>query len=136
MTREKANAILAQLAKIRAEADDKIASEMPDLLPTMKNDGSLVAIDTRINWNGKVKKAKNALWDRTENDPDHAPALWQEISYKDGIRIIPSVITVTDAFASGELGWWEDELYKSLIPANVYTPAAYPQGWQKMIKEE
>lgn len=133
---ERANAILAQIQKIRSEADDKIISEMPELLPTLKGNGEAIEAGTAINWNGKVLRAKITLWDRTENDPDHLPEMWQELRYKDGIRIIPSVITVTDAFALDELGWWEDEPYKSLIPANVYTPAAYPQGWQKMIKEE
>lgn len=135
MTRETANAIYAQIKRIRAEADDKLVSEMPALLPTLKGNGELVRAGTRINWNGTVKKAAVDLWDRTENDPDHAPALWQDISYRDGIRIIPSVITVTEAFALGERGWWEDELYESLLSANVYTPAAYPRGWKKVTEE-
>jgi hypothetical protein len=34
------------------------------------------------------------------------------------------------AFAKDELGWREDVLYKSLIDANVWTPEAYPSGWE------
>ena len=39
-------------------------------------------------------------------------------------------ITADTAFAKDECGWWGDVLYKSLIDANVYTPEAYPDGWE------
>jgi hypothetical protein len=50
------------------------------------------------------------------------------------VRVIPEVITVTTAFSKDELGFWEADgkTYKSLINANVYTPATYPQGWEEV----
>lgn len=57
-------------------------------------------------------------------------ALWEDIAYREGYRIIPAVITAGTAFAKGEFGWWGDTMYKSLIDANVYTPEAYPAGWE------
>ncbi len=117
-----------------AGVDDKLASEGVELSPALKQDGSLVKSGTRVNWHGVLKRAAVDLWDTAENNPDNAPALWEDILYKDGIRIIPEVITVGTAFAKGELGWWKDEVYESLIDANVYTPEAYPAGWKK--KEE
>lgn len=110
--------------------DDKVASEAPVLFPSLKEDGSLVSAGTRINWNGVVKRAASDLWDTTENNPDNAPTLWEDISYKDGYRIIPEIITAGTAFAKYECGWWNDVLYKSLIDGNVYTPDAYPAGWE------
>ena len=109
---------------------DKEASEGASLFPRLKGDGSLVKVGTRINWKGVVKRAANDLWDTAENNPDNAPALWEDISYKQGYRIIPETITAGTAFAEGECGWWGDVLYKSKIPANVHTPAAYPDGWE------
>ena len=110
--------------------DDKTASEGVSLFPRLKGDGSLVEAGTRINWSGVIKRAAVDLWDRSENDPDHAPTLWEDISYKDGYRIIPETITAGTAFAFGECGWWGDTLYKSTISANVRTPTAYPDGWE------
>ena len=78
------------------------------------------------------QKAAVALWDTAENNPDNAPSLWENIEYKDGYRIIPDTLTVTTAFAKGECGWWNDVLYRSLMDGNVYTPAVYPQGWEKV----
>lgn len=112
--------------------DDKLASEAPNLFPSLSESGALVKAGARINWNGAVKKAAVDLWDTAENNPDNAPSLWQDIEYKEGYRIIPDTITVTTAFAKGECGWWDGVLYRSLMDANVYTPAAYPQGWEEV----
>ena len=110
--------------------DDKTASTAALLFPRLKADSSLVSAGTRINWNGTIKKAAVDLWDTAENNPDNAPALWHDIEYKDGYRIIPDTLTVTTAFAKDECGWWNGVLYRSLMDANVYTPAAYPTGWE------
>ncbi len=111
---------------------DKEASEGASLFPILKGDGSLVNAGTRINWHGVIKRAANDLWDTQENNPDNAPALWEDIAYKQGFRIIPEIITAGTAFALDECGWWEDVLYKSMLNANVYTPAQYPAGWEKV----
>jgi len=129
---ERARALRPLIEKASASLDDKDASISAELFPKMKYDGSLIAYKTRINWNGTVKMAAQDLWDTEQNNPENAPALWSDLSYRDGIRIIPSVITAAEAFAQGEQGWWGDELYESLIPANVYTPDQYPAGWTKL----
>ena len=109
--------------------DDKTASEAPALFQRMCYDGSLIKAGARINWHGTLKMTTADLWDSVENNPVNAPTLWQDIAYKQGVRIIPATITVTEAFAKGERGWWHDEVYESLIDANVYTPEQYPAGW-------
>lgn len=112
--------------------DDAQASQAATLFPRLKGTGELVKAGTRINWNGVVKRAAVDLWDMENNDPDHSGVLWEDLAYKDGIRVIPEVITVGTAFSKGEKGWWGDELYISKLEGNVYTPAAYPDGWEKV----
>lgn len=110
--------------------DDKTASVAPELFDGLKEDGSLVKAGTRINWNGVLKRAAVDLWDRKENNPDNAPSLWEDVLYRAGIRIIPETITVGLAFSEGELGWWGDVLYKSLVNDNVYTPDQNARNWE------
>ena len=110
--------------------DDATASQAAPLFPGLKEDGSLVRVGTRINWKGVVMRAAVDLWDTPENNPDNAPALWEDLPYIDGIRIIPDVITFGLAFRKGEQGWWYGELYESLVDANVYTPEEYPANWK------
>ena len=129
-TAEEARVWRAQLDKALPAVPDKDASGCVDLYPTLKQGGKLIKAGTRINWGGWLKQATVDLWDTEANDPDHAPNLWVKIQYKDGVRVIPDVITAAEAFAKDELGWWDGAIYKSLIAANVYTPEQYAAGWE------
>lgn len=126
---ERARVLRPIIEQASASLDDQVASTSAELFPRLKQDGSLVSAGTRINWNGMLKRAAVDLWDTAENTPDVAPALWEDIAYKDGIRIIPETITAGTAFSKDEQGWWKGTLYVSLIDANVYTPEQYPAGW-------
>lgn len=110
--------------------NDAVASEAPELFGNLKYDGALVKAGTRINWNGVIKRAAVDLWDTEANNPSNAPTLWEDIAYKQGYRIIPETITAGTAFSNGEMGWWGDTLYKSVIDNNVWTPVTYPTGWE------
>ena len=130
MTKKEADALVQALVTLREGADDAVASLSVGAYPTLKGDGSLVKAGTRINWHGQIKRAAVDLWDREENSPDNAPALWENLPYKEGIRIIPEVITAGLAFSRDELGWWRDVIYKSLLDSNTWTPDEYPAGWE------
>lgn len=110
--------------------DDAVASRAVEFHPEMEYNGSLIEAGTRIRWGDGLKKAAVDLWDTTENNPDNSPTLWADLAYKNGIRIIPEVITVTTAFSNGELGWWGDDLYRSKKDSNVYTPDVRPEDWE------
>lgn len=115
-----------------AGTDDRTASEAVELSPMLKYDGGLIKAGTRINYGGTLKRAAVDLWDTKENSPDNAPTLWEDVAYRDGVRIIPETITASAAFALGERGFWRDRLYESTINANVYTPAQHPAGWKEV----
>lgn len=133
-TKEEAIAFRKQIEAAALNLDDKGASMSVDFYSDLFYLGGLVLAGTRINHNGVLYKAAVDLWDTEENNPENAPNLWEEIQYHNGVRIIPEVITVTTAFAKDELGYWkaDGKTYKSLVDANVYTPAAYPQGWEEI----
>lgn len=132
MTRNDALRLRAIVEQAAASLDDKTASTAATLFPRLRKDGALVKSGTRINWNGTIKKAAVDLWDTEANKPDNAPALWEDIAYRDGFRVIPQTITAGTAFALDECGWWGDTLYRSTINANVYTPEQYPAGWEQV----
>ena len=127
---EKARKLRAAMETAAVSLDDATASTAPELFPRLKVDGSLVKAGTRICWGGTLKRAAVDLWDNAENTPDAAPNLWEDVLYRNGIRIIPETITVGLAFAKGEQGWWGDVLYASTLDNNVWTPEDYPTGWE------
>lgn len=130
MKRSEAEALITAIVSMREDATDAQASKAIHIYPTLKQNGTLVRVGTRINWNGQLKRASVDLWDTIENNPDNAPALWEDINYRDGYRIIPDAITAGLAFAQDEYGWWGDKLYRSKRANNVHTPAQYPDGWE------
>ena len=130
MTREEALRLRSAMEQAASSLDDQTASTAPEMFPALKGDGSLVKAGTRVNWHNVVKRAAVDLWDTTDNDPDHAKDLWEDLLYRDGIRIIPEVITAGAAFKKGEPGWWFGKIYVSNLPDNVWTPTAYPDGWE------
>ena len=72
------------------------------------------------------------LRDTGENDPDSDPNLWADLKYRDGIRIIPNVIVLEEAFSQGEKGWWGNVLSISKTDRNVHTPDPYPDHWEEV----
>lgn len=66
MTEERAYRIRKLVELGMRSLDDKEASEEPTLSESMKYDDTLIEAGTRINWNGVLKRAAVALWDREE----------------------------------------------------------------------
>lgn len=130
MTRDEALRIRVIVEQATESLDDQTASEGATLFPRLKQDGSLIKAGTRINWQGSLKKAAVDLWDTEANSPDNASTLWSDIAYKDGIRIIPETISAADAFANGELGWWDGHIYKSGMDGNVWVPGTSGVPWE------
>ena len=134
MTRAEAKAFFEAIVKMREGATDAQASLAVGMYPTLKANGGLIKSGTRINHNGKIKRAAVDLYDTAEHSPENAPSLWEDIEYKEGYRLIPDTITVGTAFSKDECGWWKDKLYKSLLDSNVWTPEANPSGWEEMTE--
>lgn len=132
MTEKEARAFRKLVEQGSVSLSDAQVSTAPDILPRMQYTGELIKSGTRIKWGDAIKRAAVDLWATEENDPDNAPTLWEDVLYRDGIRIIPAIITEGLSFALGEIGYWGDTLYKSLIDANVWTPELYPAGWEKL----
>ena len=127
---EQARKLRPYVVKAAQSLDDKDASEAVALYDGMRYDGRLITAGTHINWRGTLKQTAVDLWDEERNNPENAPDLWVNIKYRDGIRIIPSTITVTEKFSEGEQGWWGDDVYESTVNDNVYTPEQYAPNWK------
>ena len=136
MTEKQAKALRTVLVQGGASLSDAVISTAPEACRRMKYDGALIPNGTRIYWpeDEKIYKNGSDLWDREEFNPKNSPESWSEIMYQDGIRIIPQKIEVSTQFAKDELGWWGNDLYKSLVDNNVYTPEEYPDNWEIVKK--
>lgn len=95
--------------------------------------GVTYKVDARVRWNDTLYKCNLAHTSESTWTPEVTPNLWTEIGLTEYREIKDSMLS-TEAFALGEIGWYQtkDNLYKSLIEANVYTPDSYPAGWEKV----
>lgn len=127
---ERARELRKTIEQAAQSLDDKTASSVPELFGAMRHDGGLIKTGTIIKAGGVLKRASVDLWDVPENDPDNAPTLWEDIAYRDGVRVIPETITATLAFALDELGWWDGTIYRSKRAGNTFPPSVTPEWWE------
>lgn len=118
-----------QILKTLVDKTDIERSEVP-LLHDRWRVGMGCKIDEVYRYNGELYRCRQTHITQRDWTPDTTEALFKKLMFRDGIRIIPEVITTGDMFAKDELGWWGDTVYKSLMDANVYTPEQYSAGWE------
>lgn len=64
--------------------------------------------------------------------PDATTSLYKKIGISTtGYPIWVQPIGAVDAYNEGDIVSYNDKLYKSLINANVWSPDAYPTGWEE-----
>ena len=85
-------------------------------------------------YNDKFYKVLQDHTSQSDWTPDTASSLFVEIS--DPNIEYPEFVQPTgahDAYAKGDKVTFEGKHYISLIEANVYSPTAYPAGWQEVV---
>lgn len=114
---EKARRYRQTMTKVAAIQTDAQASVVPELYPDwVKSDWRDLVLDSKRRHNGKLWKFRQAkLNDESQNrEPGSAgsEALWIEVSYKNGVKVIPfprRALNADEKFMKGELGWWEGD---------------------------
>lgn len=130
---QQAQAIRNAMGKVTATLTDAQAIEVKELYPLWATDTAYTA-DTVVRYNDKLYRCLQSHTAQSDWTPDATPALWVEIAPKGEYREIKDGMLSTEAFTLGEIGWYKekDNLFKSLIPANTYTPETYPSGWEQV----
>ena len=121
------------------DASDDKAYKYPSLFDPWKADVAYVNSETevsRVEYEGKLYKCLQSHTSQIGWEPESTPALWVEVAKPGEYREIKANMLPTEAFDEGETGWYQtkDNLYKSKIPNNVYTPESYPDGWEKVTE--
>ena len=134
MTRAEALAIRASMDKAGTHLTDEQAKESKAMYRPWLSDTTYAA--------GDMRQSADTLWKCLQAhtsqvgwEPENTPALWVEVAPAGEYREIKDGMLPTEAFALGEIGWWQTKtnLYRSLIAANTYTPVSYPAGWEQVV---
>ena len=111
-------------------ASDEDAYVMRYLYGEWSGDGITYKTNDRLMYNDKFYKVLQDHTSQSDWTPDTASSLYVEIA--DPSNEYPEFKQPTgahDAYAKGDKVTFEGKHYISLIDANVYSPTAYPAGW-------
>lgn len=129
-TRENALAYRAKIERAAESQTDEQAIESIELFPKWVPDMDILA-GRRYREGDKLYKALQSHRSQADWRPSVTPALFVEVEEPGEIREITDPIPAEYPFMKGELGRWKGEVYESNIDNNVWTPDAYPGGWNK-----
>ena len=131
MTRAEAEAIVAALVKLRESATDEQALSVPVLYPAWRSETEYHAGD-RVLHGGVLYRVVQAHTSQADWTPDITPALFVVVSLDEWPEFVQPT-GAHDAYNKGDKVTFEGKHYISLIDGNVYSPTAYPAGWQEKV---
>lgn len=109
--------------------DDDQAETVTSLFEKWET-GVVYAVGDRRQYDGLLYKCVQAHTSQSDWTPDVVPALWVRTSTEEWPEWIQPT-GAQDAYNKGDKVTYKGEHYISLIDANVYSPEAYPAGWEK-----
>ena len=137
MKRSELLKIRRAIEKAAGSLTDNDALETPELFPEWEV-GIQAKAGDRYRYDGKLYRCNQTHYTQEDWTPDVTPALWTNVAEPGTIPVWVQPTGAQDAYNTGDQVWFPEEftnIYESLIDANVWSPADYPQGW-KLVNEE
>lgn len=126
---ERARALRPYIEKASVSLADEDALQAVELFPQWVI-GRAYAVDERLQYNGVLYRVVQAHTSQADWTPDITPALFVVVSLDEWPEFVQPT-GAHDAYKKGDKVTFEGKHYISLIDANVYSPTAYPAGWQE-----
>lgn len=130
------SSVLYSAVKISALSfTDEQAIQVPDLYPAYEVDHAYKK-DERFTYNGRLFKVNQAHTSAAQWVPGETgtESLYTCLEVAgDGYLVWTQPTGAHNAYNTGDIVHYptkDDQLYKSLINGNVWSPDAYPQGWE------
>lgn len=120
---------------------DDEAMEIATVYPEWKNE-TAYKVDEMVTYgvnevdDPQLYRCVQAHTSQADWTPDVTPALWTPIGLApDNIPVWSQPTGAHDAYNKGDRVHFPEKdspVYESLIDGNVYSPEAYPQGWEEI----
>ena len=128
----------AYIEKGATSLTDTDALEAVALFPAWAVDVYYEA-DTRIRYGEKLYKVVQAHTSQADWLPEDTPALYTEVAKPGEIPVWKQPTGAQDAYMTGDKVHYpteSDPVYVSKMDYNVYSPEAYPAGWELYVEQE
>lgn len=132
ISRQKALALRRLIEKAAISLSDEDAIGCVELFPAWAADVAYT-VDERIRYQDKLYRCVQAHTSQADWTPPSTPALWTEIAKPGEIPVWRQPTGAQDAYNKGDKVHYPDAdgaVYVSLIDNNVWSPDAYPTGWE------
>ena len=113
--------------------NDTDALEAIQLFPHWSADNVGYFIGDKVQYNDILYKCLQTHTSQMAWTPTAAPSLWAKVLIPDE-NIIPEweQPDSTNAYMKGDKVSFNGKVYESTIDNNIWSPAAYPAGWQEI----
>ena len=111
---------------------DEEAVEVVELFEVWKPD-TYYEVNIRLRYGDKLYRVVQSHTSQSDWAPDITPALYTEVAKPGEIPVWKQPTGVQDAYNTGDKVHYptiDDPVYMSIIDTNIWSPEAYPQGWQ------
>lgn len=129
MKRSKLYQLREIIEKASVNLSDEDALTAVELFPAWEV-GKSYSQNDRILYNGKLYKVNQSHISQDDWTPDGTPALFSEVAMPGEIPEWKQPTGAQDAYNKGDKVMFNGTVYESLIDGNVWSPEAYPQGWE------
>ena len=126
---ERARELRPYIEKAAANLPDEDALQAVELFPQWATSHAY-AVDERLQYKNVLYRVVQAHTSQADWTPDITPALFVVVSLDEWPEFVQPT-GAHDAYKKGDKVTFEGKHYTSLIDANVYSPTAYPAGWQE-----
>lgn len=126
-----AQKVRAAMDAAGTQLDDAAALDAMAIYPVW-GIGAAYAVNDRRRYGVNLYKCVQAHTSQADWTPDATPALWVKVSVEEW----PEWVQPTgahDAYNTGDKVTYNGKRYVSLIDGNVYSPDAYPAGWEEQV---
>ena len=129
---ELARKLRPYIEKAAMSLSEEDALEAVQLFPNWRPDAAYL-VDDKVQYEGILYKCLQSHSAQEEWTPVAAPSLWAKVLIPD-----PNVIPEweqpdsTNPYMRGDRVSFEGKTYESTIDNNIWSPAAYPAGWQEI----
>lgn len=127
---ELAQKLRPYIEKAAISLSDEDALEAVNLFPNWTI-GVAYKVDDRVRYEELLYKCLQAHTSQDAWTPTAAPSLWAKVLIPDENEIPEwEQPDSTNAYQVGDRVMFEGHIYESVIPNNIWSPSAYPAGWQ------
>lgn len=114
--------------------DDATALDAVNLFPKWEV-GKVYTPKTRVRYNNILYSVLTEHTSQSDWTPDNAPSLFAKVLIPDA-NVIPKweQPDSTNPYMTGDKVKYNGVVYVSLIDNNVWSPEAYPAGWEEVVE--